>query len=118
MSNVSLLLEMLWNGKFSILSNHTFAEIARIFSNVTKTSKQKGITMAKTFYESVVFVCAHRVVFWYHGISKRTDELIQILTDEAERRVHECIVEGYRMGELVCCDRKDKEYRGWWKIDN
>jgi hypothetical protein len=76
--------------------------------------------MAKHF-EGTASVCAHTVDFRYWDFEAEvTPELEEELTEHAEQRAQECIIEGYHSGELNCLyvsdDEEEEEIRGWWEI--
>jgi len=70
-------------------------------------------------FNGTVSVCAHQVAFRYWEIGRElTADLEVRLTSEAEERAQDCIIEGYREGELNCLDpESQEEIRGWWEID-
>lgn len=75
-------------------------------------------------FSGTVEVCCHRVSFWY-GIERYrlTGEEEQCLTDDAEERAKECIIDGYHSGELCSVlvrhkPFKEMELRGWWTIES
>ena len=77
--------------------------------------------MPKKTFSGTVEVCAHRVSFWYDLEGHRLSSRLEIaLTDAAEARAKECIIEGCVAGELNCYyvfnNKKDAEIRGWWEI--
>ena len=71
-------------------------------------------------FETTIEVCCHRVAIRYWGFDHElTDELIELLTEEGERRAHVCIVDGFHSGELHCLfynGRVEMEISGWWEI--
>jgi len=79
-----------------------------------KEKKPKG-----RFHEGSTQVCAHNVTFYYRlparvRISK--DELFQ-MTEAAEERAQECIVQGWISGELNY-ETDRFQATGWWRINN
>jgi hypothetical protein len=79
----------------------------------------------RRIFEGTVYTCQHRVSFWYDlNDLELTDELGELLTEEAEDRAHHCICEGYHSGELNCLylngdgDQDEHEVRGWWSIES
>jgi hypothetical protein len=59
--------------------------------------------------------CCHKVSFWYYVDDiALSDELKEILTEEAQERAEQLIPEGYWQGEL---NGSDQEIGGWWQID-
>ena len=83
----------------------------------TKTDRQT--------FEGEIETCCHYVSFrywdFYHEL---TPELEAELTEHAEERAKQCIIEGCSSGELNCYHiiqegpRKfwEEEIRGWWEI--
>lgn len=72
-------------------------------------------------FDGSVKVCCHRVTFRYWDFGhKLTEDLQEILTDHAEERAKECIIDGCNRGELNCLhvddNYDDEEIRGWWEI--
>ena len=73
-------------------------------------------------FEGIVNVCAHSVTFRYWDFDlELTDELRDFLTEEAEERAQQCIIEGYHSGELNCLyvddGGEEHEIGGWWEIE-
>lgn len=78
-----------------------------------KESKPKG-----RFHEGTTNVCAHRVAYYYRlpprvRISK--DELFR-MTEAAEERAQEMIIQGYVQGELNY-ETDRFQSTGWWRIE-
>lgn len=72
----------------------------------------------RNIFEGVVETCAHRVSFWFDLEEiELTPELEEWLTEHAEERAKQCIIEGYVSGELnYYHSDTDSELRGWWDI--
>ena len=73
----------------------------------------------KNTFDGTVEVLMHEVSFTYFDIEAPiTQELTELLTEEAENRAEQMIQEGYNQGELNCYYDGEKEYeiRGWWAI--
>lgn len=73
-------------------------------------------------FSGCVNVCAHNVDFRYWDfMANLTDELETELTEHAEERAQDCIVEGYQSGDLnylyVNAKGEGEEIRGWWEIN-
>lgn len=66
-------------------------------------------------FEGTVEVLAHQVSFWFKGQNEITDELKELLKEEAENRANYCINDGYTSGELNYED-DEHSFRGWWEI--
>jgi hypothetical protein len=63
--------------------------------------------------------CCHRVSFWFEGEDEVNLPLKRELEGHAEERAKECIIQGYRSGELNYIDSDtEHEYTGWWKIES
>ena len=69
------------------------------------------------FHEGTVFVCAHRVTFFYRIPSVVSTDIKNRLTEAAEKRAKEQIVEGCLQGELNY-ENDEIQARGWWMIEN
>lgn len=69
--------------------------------------------------EGTVQTCHHYVAFWYDIENiPRSTEMVERLTEAAEERAKEMIIEGYHSGELNCTvNERHEEVRGWWEID-
>ena len=77
----------------------------------------------KVQFEGHVTTCVHRVLFRYWDFgAELTPELEERLTEAAEERAKECIIDGCHSGDLnylyVDDDGNDEEIRGWWEIDD
>jgi hypothetical protein len=75
----------------------------------------------RSIFEGEVQACLHNVSFYYDDFSAElTEELKELLTEEAEQRATKLIVEGYHSGELNCLytsdDGSQEEIRGYWEI--
>ena len=55
------------------------------------------------------------IEYRYDDVNERrlSAQTVELLEEEAMRRIPEMMQQGYRHGELVCMV-KDKEYLGWW----
>lgn len=77
----------------------------------------------KNSYDGTVTANAHRITFRYWGFeAPLTDEVKELLAEEAEERATAMTAENYQSGELNCCVYVDgmdeeEEIRGWWEID-
>ncbi|MBE3144535.1 MAG: hypothetical protein IMZ61_11520 [Planctomycetes bacterium] len=92
----------------------SYRDTYKVIPEPVKEKKSKG-----RFHEGSTQVCAHRVSFYYRlpprvRISK--DELFR-MTEAAEERAQECIVQGYVQGELNY-ETERVQATGWWRIDN
>lgn len=72
-------------------------------------------------YTGTVEVCCHTVDFSYHGFDPcvLSEEDRERLTEAAEERAKQCIVEGCHQGELchaVGLGEETVEFRGWFWI--
>jgi len=67
-------------------------------------------------YENRCRVCAHDVRFWYKGEEPITDEIKEIMNEEAESRAKDMIIEDYTSGELNL-ENDEYSFRGWWEIE-
>jgi hypothetical protein len=93
-----------------VLSSYNVASVPQ----PVKEKKAKG-----RFHEGSTQVCAHKVSFYYKlpprvKISK--DELFR-MTEAAEERAQECIVQGFVQGELNY-ETDRLQATGWWRINN
>ncbi len=81
------------------------------------------MTKTKQHFEGVVEVCCRRVVFCYWDFEQELTPQLEIeLALHAEERAKECIVNGYRSGQLNCfyydnVRIHEEEIRGWWEIE-
>ena len=66
-------------------------------------------------HQGEITVLAHIISFRWSGEQKITSEMQEALTELAENRAKECIIEGYVSGELIY-DNDNLFYRGWWEI--
>ena len=71
-------------------------------------------------FGSAVEVCCHTVEFRYWDFDHEiTENLKALLTEHAEERAKQCIVEGCSSGELNYYHphaNEGEEIRGWWEI--
>jgi len=56
------------------------------------------------------------VRFWYKGEEPITDEIKEIMNEEAESRAKDMIIEDYTSGELNL-ENDEYSFRGWWEIE-
>lgn len=80
-------------------------------------------TPPKGEFKGYVTTCVHRVAFRYWDFeAELTPELESRLTEAAEERAKECIIDGCHSGDLNCYhvddDGNEEEIRGWWEIDD
>jgi hypothetical protein len=73
-------------------------------------------------FETTVEVCCHHVAIRYWDFEHElTDELKELLTEDGAARAKECIIDGYREGQLCTYHVDDKgneeEIHGWWEIE-
>jgi hypothetical protein len=102
------------------LTGSTPAAVETYNVRVTKILPSKKEPKPKgRFHEGTTNVCAHRVAYYYRlpprvRISK--DELFR-MTEAAEERAQEMIIQGYVQGELNY-ETDRLQSTGWWRIDH
>ncbi len=75
-------------------------------------------TQTAGIFEDSVETCCHTVAFYYDLCGmESTPELERTLTEDAETRAREMIIEGYHQGSLCSIHpHGDMELHGWWRI--
>lgn len=67
-------------------------------------------------YENRCRVCAHDVKFWFKGEELITEEIENLMNEEAYDRAKQMIIEDYTSGELNL-ETVEYSFRGWWEIE-
>lgn len=94
----------------------------RILNDINSLPETQMPNKRVTTFEGTVETCCHRVAFRYWDFrAVLTDELQQRLTEDAEERAKQCIIEGCHSGDLNCLyitpTGRELEIRGWWEIE-
>jgi hypothetical protein len=67
-------------------------------------------------YENRCRVCAHDVKFYFKGEDYISEEIENLMNEEAYERAKSMIIEDYTSGELNL-ENDEYSFQGWWEIE-